>query len=304
MGVSSTRYAVCQAGVRLEECSSLEKALNFVRRNNLENYYIRKLETAAIHIHSDNDGLCPNSILNWHGKVELISQEDSRGQYKYCPKCRWYTGIEKESRDSLVSQLIFIETLMEALDDFKGVIDLTQLNFGSSLTAEDEWHQLGERLQKYGNNSAADLDISYRNELITKFELKGWKDRTEDDFFSSHRAFVNISETRDAAKFDGYIAFVTLQDRSVICTRALDIEQEWNKQKETVRGNDIKNKTFEKFADGVLVVKAPDKQKNERYVLSINYKIKHCKHLQAVTPRIVEKIMVIDSQSKMTDISL
>lgn len=242
---------------------------------------------------------CPNSTLKWHGPVELKATMNSRGRYYYCPTCHWYSGIDKESEESIISQKIFIETLktlINSLDKYKDKIDLNHIAFRSKLAGEEPWYSLGERLQKYGKVRTSDLELIYQGRLITKFEIKGWKNYDANHFYFTKRAHVNIDEVEDAAKVEGYICFITLQDQSVICTRATDIIAEWEKTKIKIpmmHEEDVLRKVLECFSKGALVVIAPDKQGNYRYVLSRDYKRKYCKHLrdhiQEIADRIISK---------------
>ena len=239
---------------------------------------------------------CPNLNLKWHGPVELEVTVDRRGKYYHCPVCHWYSGIDKESEESVVTQTVFINTLMDCLTKFRDKIDLTRVAFRSILAGEEAWYTLEERLRKYGKVKTTDLELTYHGKGVTKFELKGWKNYDTNLFYFTKRAHVNIDEVEDAAKVDGYICFITLKDKAVICTRAMDIKMEWEKSRVKVPmmpEEDVSRTVLKEFSKGILVVIAPDKQSNYRYVLSQEYKRKYCKYLRDYMHEVANKIISV-----------
>lgn len=237
---------------------------------------------------------CPNIGLVWHGTVELKETKNRRGIYYHCDVCHWYSGIDKESEESVVTQTILIDALKECLRKFQNVIQLNRLAFRSTLAGEEPWFTLDERLKKYGKVRTSDLQLIYGDVPITKFELKGWKNYDTSLFYFTQRAHVNIDEVNDAAESEGYICFVTLKDKSVICTRSKDIKIEWEKRRiEIPLGTEeiVKQLVLNEFKRGSLVVKAPDKQGNYRYVLSREYKKRYCKYLRDFSEEILAKIV-------------
>lgn len=233
---------------------------------------------------------CPNIDLRWHGNIELEQTRNSRGNYFHCRICHWYSGIDKESEESAITQEIFIEVLKSIL---KSNIDVNQLLFRSKLAGEEPWYSLGERLNKYGKIRTTDLEMIFQGQVVTKFELKGWKNYDIKRFYSTGRAHINIDEVQDAAKSNGYICFVTLQDKRVVCTRAQDILNKW-KEKSIEISKMVEEKViraiFSEFNKGALVVIAPDKQGNLRYVLSKEYKDRYCKSLEKFKEEILTKL--------------
>jgi len=189
---------------------------------------------------------------------------------------------------------VFITTLISCLKDFTNAINVGDISFRSTLAGEEPWYTLGERLEKYGKIKTSDLELVYRNKSITKFELKGWKNYDVNLFYFTARAHVNVDEVKDAAKVDGYVCFVTLKDNVIVCTRASDIIKEWEKFKVKINMTTeqrVKEAALYHFRKGILVVIAPDKQGNYRFVLSKEYKKKYCKYLKDYIPEIVDKII-------------
>lgn len=235
---------------------------------------------------------CPNLTLGWHGPVELKPTMNSRGEYFSCPVCHWYSNIDRESEESAFTQEIFIKELEKCLANARPDLASTKLQFKSELAGEEPWYSLGERLKRYGKIKTPDLELLYGGKPITKFEVKGWRNYDLTRFYFTTRAHVNINEVKDAEKFDGYICFITLQDKKVICTKARDILKEWDMKKIKISSmpeEETKRAVLDEFGKGALVIIAPDKQGNYRYVLSRNYKKQYCKFLASFTAEILAK---------------
>lgn len=236
---------------------------------------------------------CPNYTIHGHRELEIVSNE--RGQYHLCLKCHWYPSIDYESNKSSITQEMFIENFLQVLKE----IDTSKVSFKSVLAGEEPWFSLNERLKRYGRIRTSDLEVFFDGKPVTKFELKGWINYDTAKFYFTLRANINIDEVKDAAETDGYICFVTWQDKKVICTRAKDILREWEKKQISVPcGPKVKNKeelnkysklVTEKLKEGTMVLIGPDKQNNCRFIISRNFKRKYCKYLEDYSSEIISK---------------
>jgi len=237
---------------------------------------------------------CPNYSV--HGHAELQERENSRGKYHFCPVCHWYSSIDYESNKSAVTQQIFAEQLMEILAKEFSKEDFS---FKSTLAGEEPWFNLEERLKKYGRIRTSDLELLYKKKTVTKFELKGWMNYDTKKFYFTGRANVNTDEVKDAAKFDGYVCFVTWNDKKVMCTMAQDILSEWEKQRVKIPcGPEIADENESKKARALvtkelkrtMVIIGPDYQNNCRFILSREYKRKYCKYIQDYSSELLIRV--------------